>query len=475
MQIYSFAQDGNLIVPVEVELSLSPGLPQVQFTGLPDAIIKESIMRIKSAIRYQGFEWPRTRQITINLRPAYLKKSSQGLDLAIACAILWQTGQTKPPENHASPLYIYGELSLKGDISVPNDLESLPIKEGGILTGYLSRANYLCPIYQVVNLKSITEPELAPLKSLDQLLKKPALPDISFSKGAADLLSIIGAGEHSILLAGAAGSGKSTLAEQIQYILAPPEISEFAISRKIWLQAGESLSWRPFVSPHHSTTILSMIGGGRPLFLGEITKAHGGILFMDEYLEFHSRVQEALREPVEKGEIKVVRFGCSEVFPARFLLVAATNLCPCGDFVPGHKPACAYSLKRCSSHLNRLNGPMLDRFDILAFSNQWKGEFSVPIQTVADRVKVAFEFRKNRGQNIPNCRLSLSELESSLESFVKSVKTFSYLSSKRRRRAILRVARTLADLESRKTVTMQHIEKAKEFSFTPFTRLRNII
>ncbi len=474
MQVCSFAQDGNHIVPVEVELSLFPGLPQVQFTGLPDAIIKESIMRIKSAIHHQGFEWPRTRQITINLRPAYLKKSSQGLDLAIACALLWKTGQAKPPKILQSPYYIYGELSLNGNISVPKDWESLPAKQNGILTGYISGDNYLCPLFQVSNLKGLTDPKLVPVKSLDQLLKKPPLPDISFSKEAAHLLSIIGAGEHSVLLAGEAGSGKSTLAEHLIYILPPPSVSAFSISRKIWSKTGEKLSWRPFVNPHHSTPILSMIGGGRPLFLGEITKAHSGILFMDEYLEFHSRVQEALREPVEKGEIRVVRSGCSEVFPAQFLLVAATNLCPCGDLVPGRKTTCSYSLRRCSSHLDRLNGPMLDRFDILAFSTQWKGQLSVHIKEIDAIVKKAFTFRKNRGQNKANACLSLSELESSLEGFLKNTDHFSYLSSKRRRRAVLRVARTLADMEACPTITIQHIEQAKEFSFIPFTQLKNL-
>lgn len=474
MQVYSFAQDGNHIVPVEVELSLSPGLPQVQFTGLPDAIIKESIMRIKSAIRHQGFEWPRTKQITINLRPAYLKKSSQGLDLAIACTLLWKTGQAQPPKTLQAPFYIYGELSLNGNISVPSDWESVPAKKKGILTGYISGDNYLCPVFQVANLKGLTNPELIPVKSLNQLLKKPPLPNISFSKEAAMLLSVIGAGEHSVLFAGAAGSGKSTLAEHIIYILSPPDLSTFSIARKIWSQSGDKLNWRPFVHPHHSSTILSMIGGGRPLFLGEITRAHGGVLFMDEYLEFHPRVQEALREPMEKGEIRLARSGYNEVFPARFLLAAATNLCPCGDLIPGHKPACSYSLRRCSSHLDRLNGPMLDRFDILAFSNQWKGSLSFHIKEIAATVKKAFEFRKSREQSKPNSCLSLSELEFSLKGFLKDTKHFSYLSSKRRRRAVLRVARTLADMEASSDITIQHIEKAKELSFVPFTQLKNI-
>ncbi len=474
MTIFSFAQDGNKFIPVEVQLSLIPGLPQTQFTGLPDTAIKESVMRIKSAVRSQGFEWPKTRQMIINLRPAHLKKSSQGLDLAVACALLWKTEQLKPPADMSSPFYVYGELSLNGAVSAPSDLESLPAKKEGILTGKTEKENYLCPLFQVNCLKDLDKPFFVPAKPLSDLMKKPPIPDICFSEQAGFLLTVVGAGLHPLLLAGEAGSGKSTLAEHLPYLLPPPKLSEFQTARRIWSRMGRELTWGPFVHPHHSATALAMIGGGSPLFFGEITKAHGGVLFMDEYLEFHPRVQEALREPMEKGEISLARRGQSEKFPARFLMVAATNLCPCGDMVPGKPSPCSYSLRRCFSHLERLNGPMLDRFDILAFSTYWKkGALSVPLKDIHEKVLQADRFRQKRGQKEVNARLSLQELEASLSSFLKETQLSSVLSSKRRKKAVLKVARTLADLEESEEITAQHIDKAGELSLIPFAQMKN--
>ena len=474
MKVFSFAQDRNKMIPVEVELSLIPGLPQVQFTGLPDVAIKESIMRIKSAIRAQGFEWPKTRQIIINLRPSHLKKSSQGLELAMACVLLWKTGQLKSPNNMSSPFYVYGELSLEGDVSVPEDWESLPPQKEGILTGRTNKINYLCPLFQVSNLRELENPIFISAKPLSELLQKPSLPRIYFSKSAAHILSVTAAGEHSLLLAGEAGSGKSTLSEYLPYLLPPPSLSEFKIARRVWSRMKKELTWRPFVNPHHSTTPLSMIGGGYPLFFGEITKAHGGVLFMDEYLEFHPRVQEALREPVEKGKICIARRGQSENFPARFLLVAATNLCPCGDLVPGKAASCSYSLRRCFSHLERLNGPMLDRFDILSFSTQWRtGRMSVPLENIYKKVMKAYEFRRKRKQEKVNACLSLQELESSLNPFLRKTQYVSGVSSKRRKKAVLKVARTLADLNEEGEIKAQHIEQAKELSLIPFVQMKN--
>ncbi len=474
MKIFSFTQDGNKIIPVEVQLSLIPGLPQVQFTGLPDMAIKESVMRIKSAIRAQGFEWPKTRQMIINLRPAHLKKSSQGVELAIACALLWKTGQLKPPPDMSSPFYVYGELSLDGTVSAPDDWESLPSRKEGILTGRIEKENYLCPLFQVSCLKELENPGFVPAQPLSQLLQKPPIPDICFSEKSAFILAVTAVGAHPLLLAGEAGSGKSTLSEHLPYLLPPPSLSEFQQARRIWSRTGQQLTWRPFVNPHHSITALSMIGGGYPLFFGEITKAHGGVLFMDEYLEFHPRVQEALREPIEKGEICISRRGQSEKFPARFLLVAATNLCPCGDLVPGKSNSCSYSLRRCFSVMDRLNGPMLDRFDILAFSTQWKkGALSVSLKDIYKRVIKASEFRQKRKQEKVNAQLTLQELESSLSTFLKETQLASSVSSKRRKKAVLKVARTLADLNEESEIKAEHIEQAKELSYLPFVQLKN--
>ena len=475
MKVFSFAQDGNEMVTVEVELSLIPGLPQVQITGLPDPVIKESIMRIKSAVQAQGFEWPKTRQMIINLRPAYLKKNSRGTDLAIATALLLKTRQIRFPDSLKQPLYAYGELSLTGEVSLPNGWQMLPPKKEGLLTGTLpgGEDNYLCPLFQIKTLKDITHPVRKDPKPLTDLMEKPPLPSVLFSQKAAQILTWVAAGEHSLLLAGEAGSGKTTLAENLFHLLTPPSLKSFSEARKIHLSAGQLLKYRPFRTPHHSTTPLSMIGGGWPLFFGEITRAHSGMLFMDEYLEFHPRVQEALREPMEKSEIHISRKGQGKMYPADFLLVAATNLCPCGDLIPGQSSRCSYSLRRCFSHLDRLNGPMLDRFDMMAFSTQWKGDFLVPLKTIHHQVLKARRFCKSRGQSLPNGKLSLQELESNLDPFVKESQLASFVSSHRRRRALLRVGRTLADLQESPHIKASHLGEAKEFAFLPFEKMKN--
>ena len=477
MRVFSYTQNDGQIQKVEVEISLISGLPQVHFTGMADATIKESILRVKSAIRNQGFEWPKTKQMIINLRPAWLKKSSKGLDLAIACALLWKTKQVSTPQGMNSPYHVYGELSLEGLVSVPTDWESLPSSKGGILTGEVFQTNYFSPLFQVSELKGLEKPNLVVEKPISDIFEPPKWKNLNFSENQALLLKVCALGEHSLLLAGEAGSGKSTLSEQILPLLAPPKPEDFKSSYKIWSRfCSEPLKWRPFVSPHHSTPALSMIGGGYPLFCGEICKAHGGILFMDEYLEFSVKVQEALREPMESGCMRVVRKGVSEVFPSKFMLVAATNLCPCGDLVPGQAGRCSYSLRKCFSHLHRLNGPMLDRFDILAFSSWWKGELKCSMESINKDVKKAREFQKNEfNRTTVNGKLSLDELEKLIDSSnINQHMLASYISSKRRKRAILRVARTLADLEQKIHIEPHHIAESKELAFAPFLKIKNL-
>ena len=280
-------------------------------------------------------------------------------------------------------------------------------------------------------------------------------------------------GEHSLLLCGEAGSGKTTLVESLYYLLKAPEESLWKESRSFWKE-NEELFWRPCLSPHHTTSPQSMIGGGNSLFPGEISKAHGGQLIMDEYLEFHPKVQEALREPLEKGKIRLVKNGRSVLFPSEFLLTATTNLCPCGDYVPGHPVNCSYSLKKCQSHLDRLSGPMLDRFDLLAFSRQWKGERKISIKKLHEQIETAREFvSKTRNQKKVNGRLNLQELEDMIKR--KEVLQFPQTHSHRRKRSLLRVARTFADLEYQEIINEKHLEKAYTLGVKNFYFLKHRI
>ena len=470
MRIISFAKEGYQMVPCEVELSLTSGLPKVEIIGLADPSIRECISRIKTAFHAQNFKWPNKKQITINLRPAYVKKTSQGLDLAIACALLWKTQQIDPPISMSEDQFIYGEVTLDGQVEAPSDW--VQIDQHPILTGRIEDKEFFNDLYFVENLKELSNPQYIESKPLSHWIRRPDLPITKFSENSAFLLEVISAGEHSILLGGSAGSGKTTLAEHIPYLLGSPNEEDFKTSIRISQYFGRPLNWRPFIAPHHSTPPLSMIGGGSPLFMGEISKAHSGVLFLDEYLEFQYKVQEALREPIEKGEICISRRGNGTFFPARFMLVAATNLCPCGSYIPGQNFSCSYSLRKCRSCLDRLSGPMLDRFDILALSSFWKGPLKVSLNSMRDRVDCAIYMRKKRHQTKVNGRLIWDELENQISPFILKNLLPSTISSYRRKVAVLRVARTLADLEEREEITPQDIEKSTLLTLKPFHQLR---
>lgn len=471
MKFFSFVKEGFFFTPVEIQVGLLPGLPEVKFTGLVDMAIKESAIRLKSAFKKMGFHWPVKQQMIINLSPAYIKKSSPGMDLALASAILWKTGQMNFSNYGNRSLYFYGELDLNGRVWTPEDWKNLPVKDKTLIIGHLEETNYKQGLYSVKDLKELFYGREIPAEDWTKQLKVPDVPDIYFSKPAAELLKVTALGEHPLLLCGSAGSGKTTLAENLYYLLAPPDQKSFEELEQI---SNSRNKWRSFINPHHTTTPLSMIGGGSPLFLGEISKAHGGLLLLDEYLEFHPKVQEALREPLEKGEIRLVRKGQCMTFPARFLLTATSNLCPCGDYEPSKPAPCSYSLRRCQSYLDRLSGPMLDRFDLLAFSKNWKGEKTVPLKSIRGEIEKGYAFRLDkRQQGIVNAQLSLKQLEKMIGSDIAPL--LPQNSSQRRKRALLRVARTLSDLKQEMEISPSSLEQALLFTVKNFFFLKNRI
>ena len=470
MKIFSFVQDGFLLTPVEVQIGLLPGLPDIKFTGLADMAIKESATRLKSAFKKCGFHWPVRQQIIVNLSPACIRKNSLGVDLALALALLSKTGQVDLSHLNTDSLYAYGEVGLNGEISAPEDLNLLPRDLAPLMTGEIVGKNFREGVYTAQTLRSIPQAKKAIVEDWRDSLKKPPLPSTRFSESAALILKLCALGEHHLLLCGEAGSGKTTLAEHIYPLLPPPEKKFWEEGRQ--MQLTQNFSWRPYINPHHTTTPLSMIGGGCPIFPGEISRAHGGQLVMDEYLEFHPQVQEALREPLEKGKIRLVRRGLNVEFPARFLLTATTNLCPCGDYIPGQPVKCSYSLRRCQSHLDRLSGPMLDRFDLLAFSRQWRGEKTISMKGILEEICAARDFSlKTRRQIISNGRLEWEELENMILPEVKNV--LPRTTSHRRRRALLRVARTFADLKQDREIKGSHIEEVYALSVKNFYFLKN--
>ena len=477
MRALSYMRVQGELVPIEIEVSLVPGLPQIIFLGLPDAAIKESVLRVKSALRHQGYKTPRAHQVLVHLRPSHLRKTSRGLDLAVAAAILWETAQQPLPAWRGKMPVIYGELSLKGEILRPDDLSeaSAPFEGRAVVTG---------PGEAHPALETLTAPDLRGLPLLTRVpahdsTPLPVRPEASrptWPPAAARLLAAIAAGEHACVIAGPPGSGKTTLAESVSAFLTAPSREEQRVRARESGSSAEpsSQSWRPRIQPHHSITPLAMIGAGNPPRPGEITRAHGGVLVLDELLEFHPSIQDALREPLESGSIRLSRAGGTRTFPARFAMVATTNLCPCGHFDPfAAKGACRCSGTRRTRYLQRLSGPFLDRADILAFSGDWRrqGPNSVPSCAILESVGRATGMRAARGQPQPNGRTDLGELAATLSCFEREQIVARPFGSARRSAAILRVARTLADLDGVTDVSSQNWSQAMRWSACSFERL----
>lgn len=483
MKIQSLIRENDRLVPVDVELSFVPGLPQIQFLGLPDQAIKESIHRIKSAIRLQGFEFPKAQQILVNLRPAHLKKSSRGLELAVALGILWETEQVPKPQDRS--VLVYGELSLNGEVFEPDDLSEDfdAFGEHVVWTGLGNGFEKGAPFTRsrLAVLQNLRSPEIVLPSPREYDLQRPVFGlDLQFPERQSEMLKLIALGEHSLLLAGPAGSGKSTIAKTLLSLLQEPsheDMHEIVRNNKEF--GSEALSWRPLVHPHHSTTPLGLIGGGVPPCKGEISRAHKGILVLDELLEFHPRAQEALREPMEEFRIRIRRGRFVEDHPAETLVIATTNLCPCGDWVPQSKVICGRSLKKCQSYMERLSGPLVDRFQIIFFTQ--KREMG-SVLTGADILRELEEvrgFRKQKAESDPrflkvSARWTWEELIRDLPSFYLQELFPRELASRRRDLATLRVARTYADLEKMEKMEPRHVEKALKITFLPFEALKRL-
>lgn len=480
MKLKSLVRENNSLVPVEVEVTLLPGLPTIQFLGLPDQIIKESIHRIKSAIRQQGFDFPRAQQVFVNIRPNHLKKTSRGLELAVATGILWATEQLPVPLSQEG-FYIYGELGLSGEVFEPEDLASDFEAEPGaqVLTGALSSVCCPFPRRVVRELRQLSQPEYheAEMEALRVERPREGL-DYSFSPEQAELLSLVALGGHSVLLAGPSGSGKSTMAKTLPSLLSAPPPEEILEIKRInrGLHEGDSL-WRPVMNPHHSSTPLSLVGGGVPPRPGEISRAHRGILILDELLEFDPKIQECLREPMEEGVIRLSRGTRAVKYPAVAQVVATTNLCPCGDFTPGMRTSCRFTSWRCKSYSQRLSGPLVDRFEILFFTTKklrrQEGEIRITGQEILEKLERSREWQRTQGRGgVLNARRPIPEIEREVESFFFKHFLDKDFGSQRRHQATLRVARSFADLDCQETIQGPHVERALELTWKIFERLK---
>jgi magnesium chelatase family protein len=472
MIIRSLVNNCGKLQSVEVEIELTPGLPQMHFLGLADQGIKESIYRIRCAIRKQGFKYPRSHQILVNLRPAHFKKNSRGLELAVAAGLLAKTGQIAWPKMVS---LVYGELSLGGEVTEPEDLKLFQPAAGEVcLTGSFNSEEGKTAGTQtkfvVSNLRGLKAPQYVPAQVENHKWQRPReYSAFEWSEEQARWLQIMAVGGHHSLLAGASGIGKTTLAKTLNSLLPPPE-SKWAGEYKTYFDLP---SWRPLAEPHHTISTQGLLGGGVPLVAGEITRAHGGILILDELLEFDPATLEALREPIEEGLIRLRKRNIRETFPAQFQLVATTNLCPCGDWVPGKKRNCHYSKAKCLSTFRRVTGPFLDRFQILYFvkkaKNMSSGSDSMRSQEILAKLEGIFEFQKGQYRVDLNSRRAENHLE--VSSNLIKLHGLEEVSP-RRRISTLRVARTLADLEYQEVIRSHHIEEARLWTIFPFQALK---
>lgn len=472
MKLLSFIDEVNGWSPVEVELELWPGLPEIHFLGRPDQHLRESAKRIKSAIKSAGFDFPVGQQILVNLRPSYLKKSSRGIELAVAAAYLMASGQL-PRWVNDSRTFFYGELSLSGEVGAPAGIAAARIPGDAVLITGASREGVPFPFREVKTLRDLLSPLSKDATWSPPVWRPPEETlDFEIPVNWARTLGVIALGGHSILMAGAGGSGKTTAAKILHALLPVPEGEEV---KDLWRATPESerdsLAWRPLIQPHHTIPTLSLLGGGAEAHGGELARADRGLLLLDEFFEFSPHAMEALREPLEQKRMRVSRGSRVREYPMRAQIVGTTNLCPCGDFVPGgekRKKPCRFSLAKCNSYSEKISGPLLDRFETLVFLGHRKaGEKVRTVRSLREEVEEKRDRLRARASR-PTDSLSLQKR---MEPFyLKDWRQRKF--SERRRLATLRVAATLADWDGREKIGGAQLEEALWCTFHPFEKIR---